>query len=160
MLEFFFLLLFLSKLFFLAFWVVLFLAYFTYCAFYCNPYKFFTSSWLETIASLYLYISPIKHIYQRLKYGCSWEDAWNFDQYLLTQVLPTGLNHLRESNLVNLAEKEYNDMLGGIEAYYHMYECPYEYSSLEDCPYSHKKIEEDFEKAMSLITKHFKGLWI
>jgi hypothetical protein len=135
-----------------------FCAYIGYCALYRNPYRFFSSFWLEEIASLYLYTSPIKHIYQRLRYGCSDHDAWDFDKYLLA-MLPVGLNHLRDSDMVNLTEKEWNDILGGIKGYNHVYECMYEYD-YGQCPYSHQKLEEDFEKAMELITKNFKGLWI
>lgn len=122
------------------------------------PYRFFCKSWLEALVSLYTYTSPIVHAHDRLKYGCSWDDAWNFDNYLL-KMLPVGLQHLRNSDFVNISEKDFNDMIGGIEAYNHIYECTYDYLNGE-CPYSHVKLQEDFEHSMALIAENFTGLWI
>jgi len=74
-------------------------------------------------------------------------------------MLPVGLKHIREGGFDDdesrLSEKDWNDMIGGIEAYRHVHDCDY-----DECPYSHTKLEQDFDYAMFLLTKHFDQLWI
>ena len=111
------------------------------------------------MTSLYTYTNPIYSAYNRLRYGCSYDDAWGFDTYLL-KMLPVGLKHIRYNEISysdDISEKDWNDMIGGIEAYYHVHDCDYEN---DECPYSHTKLEQDFDHAMFLLTKHFDQLWI
>lgn len=110
------------------------------------------------IISSYTYTNPIYAAYNRLRYGCSYDDAWGFDTYLL-KMLPVGLKHIRYGSFGDgiMPEKDWNDMIGGIEAYYHVHDCDYEN---DECPYSHTKLEQDFDYAMFLLTKHFDQLWI
>lgn len=120
-----------------------------------NHYRLLCRPWWRSWTCWYTYFNPLKHVYQRIKYGCSDDDAWNFDQYFL-KVIPIGLTHVRESGLApDLPEKDWNMMIEGIGGYRHIFEC-YEI----DCPVSHNKLREDFEQAMALLTKHFDRLWI
>ncbi len=121
-----------------------------------NPYRLLCRSWWRRWFCWYVYSRQIRHYYERLKYGCSWDDAWNFDQYFL-DVVPIGLSHVRESPLSpdSISEKDWNNMIVSLIAYKHALGC-YEV----DCPISHTKLREDFERAMGLLTKHFDKLWI
>jgi len=161
MLELFFLMFLLTQNLFWALGVLTFTGfcgYMVYCAFWTASYKVFSSYWWMEMTSLYTYTNPIYSAYNRLRYGCSYDDAWGFDTYLL-KMLPVGLKHIREGGFDDdesrLSEKDWNDMIGGIEAYRHVHDCDY-----DECPYSHTKLEQDFDYAMFLLTKHFDQLWI
>jgi len=162
MLELFFLMFLLTQNLFWALGVLTFTAlcaYVVYCAFWATSYKLFSSFWWMEIISSYTYTNPIYSAYNRLRYGCSYDDAWGFDTYLL-KMLPVGLKHIRYNEISysdDVSEKDWNDMIGGIEAYYHVHDCDYEN---DECPYSHTKLEQDFDHAMFLLTKHFGQLWI
>jgi len=162
MLELFFLMFLLTQNLFWALGVLTFTAlcaYVVYCAFWATSYKLFSSFWWMEIISSYTYTNPIYSAYNRLRYGCSYDDAWGFDTYLL-KMLPVGLKHIRYNEISysdDISEKDWNDMIGGIEAYYHVHDCDYEN---DECPYSHTKLEQDFDHAMFLLTKHFGQLWI
>jgi len=162
MLELFFLMFLITQNLFWALGVLTFTAlcaYVVYCAFWTTTYRLFCLSWFEEVFSFYAYTNPIYAAYNRLRYGCSYDDAWGFDTYLL-KMLPVGLKHIRYNEISysdDISEKDWNDMIGGIEAYYHVHDCDYEN---DECPYSHTKLEQDFDHAMFLLTKHFGQLWI
>ena len=161
MLELFFLMFLLTQNLFWALGVLTFTAlcaYMVYCAFWTASYRLFSSYWWMEVISGYTYTHPIIHSYQRLKHGCSDHDAWGFDTFLLN-ILPVGLKRVRDNYFseTDISEKDWNDMIGGIEAYRHIYRCSYRPGQ---CPYSHLKLTEDFSHAMWLLTRHFNKLWI
>jgi hypothetical protein len=139
-------------------WIVvsLCISWVIYIAFRKTGYRLFCRTWWKDVLTPHTYIYELKHYYQRLRYGISDSDIWSFDTYMLG-VMIIGLKHLKECDLVadHISEKEWRDMIEGIESIDHIYKC------LDiDCPMSHKQIMIDFNKGMQLFTRHFTRLWI
>lgn len=126
-----------------------------YVAIYKNGYRLFCGMWWKEVFRPGSYLFELKHYYQRLRYGISYSDAWDFDTHLL-KIIPIGLEHVRDSGLApDLSPKDWDDMIEGIRNDRHIRKC----HDL-DCPLSHTQIQKDFEHAMKLLTKHFDMLWI
>jgi hypothetical protein len=134
----------------------LLIVYILWCAIWKNAYRAFNSRWFGDIFSTYTYINPARCWYQRMRYGYSSDDVWSFDLYLL-KLLPRALAEIRDSDMrsESISDKDWEDMIMGITNYKHIYAC-YDLQ----CPYSHNIFEQDFKKAMGLLTKHFTSLWI
>lgn len=136
----------------------LIVSWITYVAYHKSGYRLFCSSWWQANLNWYTYWYEINHYYQRLRYGISHSDCWSFDTHLL-KVMIWGLKDLKNAGgfAPNLEDDEWATIINGLENYHHTYDCGDVECYLSD---RHGFIEDDFSKAMQLITKHFKGLWI